>query len=316
MIANLFQQAREQITIPQAWQMLGLQGEPKATCKSPWRDERTPSFSIYDGGRKFKDHAEQIGGDVVEFIRYSLGTDHAGVRDWLARHLANVPTVPTKRTTAPKVIQWPAPHHEGEERHHSAMVKARGLHPITVRVLAKFDMLRFTHIDGMNAYIVTDGSMRNAEIRRANGAPWPQSGKKAYPLKGVDKAWLIGAEILRDSPEAHVLLCEGATDFLTAWDIVITYSRDKANRTVPWIPIALLGAGCKALHPECVELLRGRHVRIVPDGDKAGRDMLAHWQEVLANTGCTTDAAIMPDGTDLTDHHAELKNQPKTLFTK
>ena len=315
MTANLFQQARETLTIPQAWQMLGLQGEPKASCKSPWRDERTPSFSIYDNGRKFKDHGEQIGGDVVEFIRYTLGTDHAGVRQWLTQHLTNVPTVPTKRTTTPKVIQWPAPHHEGDERHHSAMVKARGLHPITVRFLAKFDMLRFTNIQGMSGFIVSDASMRNAEIRRANGAPWPQSGKPQYPLTGAAKEWLVGAEILRHVPDAHVMLCEGATDFLTAWDLVVRYRMQ--DRTAPkWVPVGLLGAGCKVLHPECAELLTGRHVRLVPDGDKAGREMLAHWQEVLASIGCTTDAAIMPDETDLTDHHAELKTQPQTLFTK
>lgn len=314
MIADLFKQARETLTIPQAWQMLGLQGEPKASCKSPWRDERTPSFSIYDHGRKFKDHGEQIGGDSVEFIRYSLGTDHAGVREWLTQHLANVPTVPVTHTTAAKVIQWPAPHHEGEERHHSAMVKARELHPITVRFMAQFDMLRFTHIQGVNAFAVTDGSERNAEIRRANGAPWP-TGKKAYPLAGVDKSWLIGAALLRDVPDAHVLLVEGATDFLTGWDLVVQYRMQ--DRTAPkWVPVGLLGAGCKVLHPECAELLEGRHVRLVPDGDRAGREMLAHWQEVLASIGCSTDAAIMPDGTDLTDHHAELKKQPKTLFTK
>jgi hypothetical protein len=315
MTTDLFKQARESITIPQAWQMLGLQGEPKASCKSPWRDERTPSFSIYENGTKWKDHGEQLGGDVIEFIRITLGTDHAGVREWLIQHLGNAPQIPVQRTTAPKVIQWDAPHHEGEKRHHSAMVKARGLHPITVQFMAAFDLLRFSHIAGMNAFIVSDGTLRNAEIRRVNGEPWPQSGKKAYPLKGVDKSWLVGAEILRHTPDAHVMLVEGATDFLTAWDLVVR--QRIADRTAPkWVPVALLGAGCKALHPECANLLRGRHVRIVPDGDEPGRAMLDHWSSLLASIGCTLDTAQMPEKTDLSDHHAELKNEPQTLFIK
>lgn len=315
MTANLFNQARETLTIPQAWQMLGLQGEPKASCKSPWRDEKSPSFSIYDDGRKFKDHGEQLSGDVIEFIRFTLGTDHAGVREWLKQHLASIPTIPAKRTTAPKAIQWPSPYNEGEERHHSAMVEDRGLHPITVQFMTKFHLLRFTSIGVLKAFIVTDETLRNAEIRRVNGNPWPQSGKKAYPLKGVAKAWLVGAEILRHTPDAHVMLVEGATDFLTAWDLVVRYRM--IDRTAPkWVPVALLGAGCKELHPECAELLRGRHVRIVPDGDDAGRAMLDHWAALLGGIGCTLDTAQMPDGTDLTDHHAELKNEPQTLFIK
>lgn len=315
MTRDILKQAKESITIPQAWKMLGLKGEPKSSCCSPWRDEKTPSFSIYENDTKWKDHGEQIGGDVVGFVRRSLGCDFQGVMDWLASRIANAPTVPTMTTKKPKRIQFPTTPTEGEERHWQALANSRQLDPLTVRFLASFGMVKFLHHNGMNCYVVTDATGRNAEIRRINKQAFP-TGKKAYPLAGVDKSWLIGADILRDTPQADVLLVEGATDFLTAWDLNVRYRKQAGSPRAKWLPVALLGAGCKALSPDCAKLLAGRHVRIVPDGDKAGAEMLDHWSRQLAALGCTIDTAQMPEGKDLTDLKPLLENEPQTLFQK
>jgi hypothetical protein len=313
MIAGLFKQARESITIPQAWEMLGLQGEPKASCKSPFRDERTPSFTIYENGTKWKDHGEQIGGDVVEFIKTAIGGDYSAVREWLQSRIGIIeaPRTTVKATTAPKVIQYPAPFIKGYRRHWEAMAAAKGIDSFTAKFMDTFDLLKFMRIDGASCYVVTDEKNKSAEIRRLDGSLF--NDKKAYKLPGVDKSWLVGAEILKQTPDANVLFVEGATDFLTAWDMVITYSKDKANRKAPWTPVALLGASCKALHPECAELLAGRHVRLVPDGDDAGDKMRDHWVQSLTAIGCSVDVVVVPRGKDLTDIKSEL--QPQELFT-
>jgi hypothetical protein len=54
------------LTIPVLWQRLGLPGRVNANCcvRSPLRDDdRSPSFSIYANGTRWKDHGTGQGGD-------------------------------------------------------------------------------------------------------------------------------------------------------------------------------------------------------------------------------------------------------------
>ena len=60
--------AKEIIDIHDAWHRLVLPGSPGKSCKSPFREDRSPSFSVYDDGRKFKDHATGESGDVVSYV--------------------------------------------------------------------------------------------------------------------------------------------------------------------------------------------------------------------------------------------------------
>ena len=70
---DVFARAKEQYTVLDAWRMLGLPGEPTlGTNISPLREERRPSFSIYDGGRKFKDQGG--GGEQGDDERTNTGT--------------------------------------------------------------------------------------------------------------------------------------------------------------------------------------------------------------------------------------------------
>lgn len=316
MIANLFQQARESLTIPDAWHMLGLEGEPRASCKSPFREDRNASFTIYDEGRKWKDHGEQIGGDVIDFIRYAIKGTWADVRSWLQERIGTIraPRAATKLPPKPKRICYPAPLREGTGADFEALAKSRGCDLLTIRFMSLFGMIRYAQIDGHACYVVTDEAGKCAEIRRIDGTLWPSEGKptKAYRLPGVDKSHLVGTAILKQLPAEHILLVEGATDYISAWDLVIRYTKDKANRERAWVPVALLGAGCKAISPECEAVLKGRHVRIVPDGDKAGEMMRDHWGALLTRAGCTVDVVVMPEGKDLTDMKNEI--QPQELF--
>ena len=167
-------------------------------------------------------------------------------------------------------------------------------------------------IDGVKCFVVTDNARRAGEIRRIDGKPFGNS--KAYPLSGVDKSWLPGASLLMDAPQdVSVMLVEGAPDLLTAVDLYVRYRKHHGGANY-WQPTALLGAGCKNLDLECAELIRGRHVRIVPDADDSGDRMRSHWTEVFRNLECSVDSVTLPRGTDLTDNAAEI--QPITLFSK
>mgnify|MGYP003577726859 CR=1 FL=1 len=174
-------------------------------------------------------------------------------------------------------------------------------------------VLRFCNAEGQPCYVITDNARRAAEIRRIDRGTF-RGGMKAFPLTGVDKAWLPGADALRHlSPETSVLLVEGATDLLTAFHLISRYQQTTGPHASPWHPVAALGAGCRRVDPQCADLLRGRNVRLVPDGDDAGDRMADHWLHLLTTeAACTLDIARVPRGTDLTDISSQLT--PDELF--
>jgi hypothetical protein len=55
-------------TIADAWRDEGLPGAPGKSCKSPFREDQHASFSVYEEGRKFKDHGDGAQGDVIDFL--------------------------------------------------------------------------------------------------------------------------------------------------------------------------------------------------------------------------------------------------------
>lgn len=311
---DLFAEAREKFTIADAWNLLGLEGEPKASCKSPFREDRSPSFSIHSGGKAWTDHATGEGGDVVEFIRTAIGGDHKDAREWLIARIGI--TAPTHSTSRPsqavKEIQWPAELVEGTAATWEAFAKLRGFTFPAVHAMVHAGILKFAKLpDGSKCFVITDQSQHAAEIRRMNGKAFGES--KAFPLRGVDKSWLPGVQLLHEAPKTTaVLITEGATDMLAAIDLYSRYRRIYAG-VASWQPIGLLGAGCRKLHPEAATLIRGRRVRLVPDADAAGDVMADHWTGLLRKIGCEVDVVTLPPKTDLSDHLSTLL--PSDLFS-
>lgn len=318
---DLFAEARAAYNIPGAWAMLQLPGEPNARCRSPFREDRNPSFSIFDNGRAWKDHATGEGGDLIEFIRTALGCDYSGVRDYLCGRLginrgprSHKPVVPRATKTPPpqREIEWPAEVSEGSPEKWQAFARARGMTYPATRGGVKSGFLRFTVINGSDCFVVTDNERRAAEIRRIDRGLFGHL--KAYPLKGVDKSWLPGAALLRGASEAtSVLLAEGATDALAAMTLYTRYRR-KHGGAFSWVPLALLGASCRNIDPTCAALIGGRHVRLVPDADPAGEKMRVHWTGLLRTIGCSVDSVTLPDGYDLNGVKALIN--PKELFDR
>jgi hypothetical protein len=67
---DLLGRAKARLTIPQLWRHFNLPGELENSCcvRSPFHPGRNPRFSIYDGGRRFKDHYNGEAGDVFSFF--------------------------------------------------------------------------------------------------------------------------------------------------------------------------------------------------------------------------------------------------------
>lgn len=77
--------AKQKLRIPELWRLLGLPGEPKASCRSPFRDERHASFSIFADGQAARDHAMGENFDGPQFLAKVLGLP---IEEAIARFVA------------------------------------------------------------------------------------------------------------------------------------------------------------------------------------------------------------------------------------
>ncbi len=308
---DIFHEAREKYTIADIWQALGLEGEPRASCRSPFREDRTPSFSIFDDGKAWFDHATGEGGDVISFLCAAKGIDYKEARVWFGERLGidfHNPHDPSPPAPPPPKIAWPSELSIADAATWQRFAEDRGYQFGAVAVMVQSGILRFTTAEGAPCIVITDSTRRAAEIRRWDGKVFRTS-SKAYPLRGVSKDWLVGLAMMQGHP--NVMITEGATDLLTAIDIYFRYR--KSGGVNNWCICAALGAGVKRLAPDALELLRDKRIRLVPDADAAGAKMQAHFTDMLNKHGCTVDAALLPDGTDLTDNLETIN--PQDLFT-
>ncbi len=295
--------------------MLGLPGNPPrpgSKFRSPFRPDEHPSCDISKDGRWFADRSRGDNLDAVGFVREAIRGDWSDVRAWFLERMGidmgdRKPIV--MKPEPVKKIQWPADLIEATQETWTAFDRKLHLPSGTSFVAVHAGILRFLKVDGVRCYAITDNANRAAEIRRCDGGLF--GGRKAYPLRGVDKSWLPGASMLEGvDMDKGLIITEGPRDLLAALGLCVKYKRSGKPNT--WSPAALLGAGCKKLHPGVVPLVRGRRVRLVPDGDEAGDRMAANWREILLGMGCTVDVVRMPSGKDLSDVASEI--EPEELF--
>lgn len=313
---DVFSQAKAAYTIYDLWPLLRLPGEPKPTCKSPFRQDRHASFSIFDGGRAFKDHGgEGAGGDVIEFDRLATGWSHAEIREFFLERLGidhHDPPSASRKTPGPhKEIQWPCELQIGTEATWRTFSELKGLERDSVWVMVQLGFLRFGTVNGHRCYVILDDHQRAAEIRRVDGKAF-SSGSKTYPLKGVDKSWLPGASLIAERPATGWAICEGASDFLHLVDLYVRYRR--AGGTRQTVPLTMLGASVKRIDPRITGAARGRTILLIPDADEAGDRMKHHWVEIFTSAGAAVEVFNLPRGKDLRDVAEEI--QPGALFNE
>ncbi len=311
--ASPLERAKEILTVEAVWLALGIPGEPPRRgrpARVPWREDRTPSFGVCPDGRRWRDWGRGEGGDVVDLAVRYLGVSPADA----ARRIIDIaPPRPRPRpeperdTRAAEMAErerkratWPE-FEVGTPNDLGALAELRGLAVEAIEIASERGLLLFADIAEGRAWIVTDGTRRNAQARRLDGNPWQHiSGSKAWTLPGSEGAWPVGLEESRPFPSVGIV--EGGPDLLGflhhAW-----CSDTEARVAV----VAVLGASMD-IPPEAVELLRRKRVRIFPHLDPSGTGFGAcvRWARRLARAGCAVDAFSVEglrrsDGAAVTD---------------
>ena len=289
------QTAKERLRIPALWEMLLLPGKPGRSCRSPFREDRNPSFAIFDEGRKWKDHATGEGGDAVDFLAMALGISNedacrklielAGVIPQFSRisweerqaddakesiHLELPALVPYSREIAQRVAD------------------SRGLQVTAVEFASLWmKTVVFARICDQECWILTDTSKRSAEARRIDRNPFPPLGalgeRKSHSLRGSSKSWPVGLLPAGfDEPwlKQHVhkiLLVEGGPDYLAACQLIAAQDENV-------LPVCMLGASA-TISNDALSYFANRRATIVGHPDDAGRDGGMRWAKQIKAAG-------------------------------
>ncbi|MBK1835676.1 CHC2 zinc finger domain-containing protein [Roseibacillus ishigakijimensis] len=314
---------KERYRIPDAWRDLGYEDQPAKSCRCPWRDDRKPSFSVYDDGRAFKDFSTDESGDVISFARLALGVsfkeavrwceERAGIRcqgDYPARPLPLPPRRPSPEKPR-KELKLPELD-EGRPEDLAALARVRGLARHAIKPAIQIGVLRFGQVCGKRSWILLDDSGLVAEARRLDGKPFdafkrlPE--RKAHTLAGSRKDWplgltmgtmeLEGETVAKFRHDTTILLVEGGPDYLAALDFM---GRDLSKKGLQ--PVAMLGKSNR-ITSEALDVMAGRRVRIYPHTD--GMEAAAGWAAQLAGVGCKVDGfrfdgLTRKDGQPVTD---------------
>jgi hypothetical protein len=188
--------AKERLRIPALWVILTLPGRPGRSCRSPFREDRNPSFVIFDNDRRFYDHGTGQAGDAVDFLAMALGISNGDASRKLIELAGVIPQTP---------------HFQREEKHGSGdemaeKARKRESWPTfdaptgaEVKAIANCGAypLKGSHLPQKRACCGAPIAMRdklgsspirgvsNAQARRMDGQLWAHIGsKKAWTLPG------------------------------------------------------------------------------------------------------------------------------------
>lgn len=318
-------EAKERLTIPVLWERLGLPGQARRYGRSPFREDRTPSFSVYADGRRWRDFATGSGGDAADFLACALDVPpREGVRRLIAmagtgqdsrehrspvrriRGLANIPGTSEALATrscdpkgsaeqaerAVKRARWPVME-PCTAADMAVIAERRGLTSEGVALAARRGLLWMADSQEGRAWVLTDSRRVNAQARRLDGLPWESlRGAKARTLPGSEASWPLGLAEAAAYPA--IALVEGGPDLLAACLLL-----EKSGVADLVAPVAMLGAGMSIPGP-AVPLFAGKRVRIFAHPDTAGQEGARRWYGQLRRSARYVDG-FTPTVGDLND---------------
>ncbi len=324
-MSDTITQAKDRLTIPALGAMLFPDWRPGRSCRSPFREDRKPSFSVFDGGLAWNDFATDEGGDAIEFLARARRLSNAeAVKEFL--RLAGMGgggpvhiSVPIQRCME-KIQEpdrkptFPDDLHRGSAAEVGRLATLRNLSGEAVALAGERGLLQFGTVqDGgstVTAWIVTDQARRNGQARRLDGLPWQAlpGTPKAKTLAGSRAAWPVG--IAEVEPYPCVALTEGGPDLLAAIHFAWAEGKESAVGAV-----AMLGASL-TIPDDALPMFTGKRVRIFPHLDDAGHAAAARWEGQLVNAGADVDCFSLAgiqksdgepvgDLNDLTSIHAD-----------
>ncbi|WP_395734887.1 hypothetical protein [Prosthecobacter sp.] len=281
------EEIKARLSIMDAARLLGLNWQPGKSCVSPFRPDKHPSFSVFQEGRRFRDHANGDSGTVIDFLQKALDVPLKEAIQW-AREKCGGPVLPVPLAASATMKKQPTealakpppklrPARAGELE---ALAALRGFKVETLAEAQRRGLLAFANVWGRLAWLVCDPGGRIAEGRRLDGLPWEAYGtmpaRKCHAWGG-QKSWPVNLEEAAQC--SKLAMVEGGPDALAALDII----RREGAADVD--VVALLGAANTRLDTAALPFFKGKLVRLFPHADEAGQRAAREWALALREAG-------------------------------
>lgn len=261
--SEAFKEAKERMTVPQLWEKLGLPGECKKKCQSPFSEGSQDSFSLSKADRYWKDHRIGKGGDIFDFYQLACQCSKPeatkAIFDML--HLkANNPgygwckpppkpavvSLTGKKTLEP--IEWVPTLPEDA----IPFLLSKGINPTTAKWLLREGSLDVE--GGKLVFVYNTGKKMRCSWESSKDNRWIEGGAE-------DALWRY-EQVLR--PEVTVvLICEGESDcmrVLSCYGKIPPHVAVVCAPAASWRPSPILAS----------TIGHGRKVVLAFDNDEAG----------------------------------------------
>jgi hypothetical protein len=284
--------AKARITIHDLWEYFEFDGEAKANCCSPLREDIKPSFSVNPEGTLWFDFGTGEGGDTVDFFQRATGLSKKDacrkfiqlatgrITPWLRANRQALQPQPAEVKPTPVFPDFA----KGAEADIQKLADLRLIPIEGLELASNRGLLWFGKLKNFPAWIVTDSARVNAQARRMDGQCWNHldGNPKAWTLPGSWASWPIGITEAQAFPT--IALCEGGPDLLAACHLVYQEFLEGQCSAV-----TMLGA-TQRIHADALPLFTGKRVRIFGHDDDAGQAAVDRWARQLVSAGADVDA--------------------------
>ena len=299
--ASPLARALAQITIADLWTRLRLPGKPGANCRSPFREDKHPSFAIYADGRRYHDHGTGEDGDAADFLAAACKASRAEGCRLLIAMAGTSGKTPGSATVIPQSVAT-APAEKPNPLQDEAKAAERAgwptFEPPTSREIAAIARLRDLSSEGVEAaatrgllfcatwkcrraWIVTDTARFNAQARRLDGEIWEEINDKVWSLRGSVAGWPVGLREAAARPA--VALCEGGADMLAAFHLA--WCADVLGN----LGLCAIFGAANHITEDALPYFADKQVRIFAHDDPKGYEGAARWVKQLRAAGVTVD---------------------------
>ena len=287
------------------WHELALPGTPGKSCPCPFHEDSSPSFSIFtcrrDGRDKWKCHAGCGQGDALDFLLKATGADRLTciqsiVEKAFMGHSRKNIAPPRVRDSKPLLTL-----DLGTIDELNYLSTLRGIPLEGLNLAHDRNILRFGYEAGERAWVVTDVTRINAQVRPLRNGTW-KMGVKAKTLKGSRANHPVGLPELEYCDS--VFVTEGGPDLLAAHAVIIWASNADIMDERKTAAIGFLGAGMNPLVQD-LEMFEDKKVIILGQSDSAGILAANNWSDAFSAYCQSVDTIIcsdiIPEHKDLND---------------